>query len=191
MNITGKPLYMASYADWRAWLQENHAVEKEIWLLMYRKGAAIPCITIPEAVEEALCFGWIDSHKKGIDNEKSAQRFTPRKKGSIWSEVNKKRVAVLIEQGRMTEAGMARIIEAKQNGEWDKAAERENINLIPGDLQAALVENPIAQANFEKLAPSHKKQFLGWIYTAKTETTRSKRIQATIGLLEQGKKLSS
>jgi uncharacterized protein YdeI (YjbR/CyaY-like superfamily) len=121
MEITGQPLHVTGAEEWRAWLESNHAVEKEVWLTIYKKHTAKPSITIEEATEEALCFGWIDSMMKRIDDEKYVQRYTPRKKGSIWSEKNKKWVAELIEQGRMTEAGLAKIEEAKQNGEWHKA----------------------------------------------------------------------
>jgi uncharacterized protein YdeI (YjbR/CyaY-like superfamily) len=124
MKITGQPLYVTSAEEWRAWLQANHAVEKEVWLTFYKKHTGIPSLTFEEAAEEALCFGWIDSVMKRIDDEKYVLRHTPRKKGSNWSEVNKRRVAKLIEQGRMTEAGLAKIDEAKRNGEWDKATPR-------------------------------------------------------------------
>jgi uncharacterized protein YdeI (YjbR/CyaY-like superfamily) len=113
---------MTTAEEWRAWLEANHSVEKEVWLMFYKKHAATPCVTYEEATEEALCFGWIDSLMKRIDDEKRALRYTPRRKGSLWSERNKRLVARLIEQGRMTEAGLAKIEEAKQNGGWDKEA---------------------------------------------------------------------
>lgn len=120
MEITGQPLRMTTAKEWRAWLQANHAVEKEVWLIFYKKHTGISGVTFEEATEEALSFGWVDSIMKRIDEEKYALRYTPRRKGSIWSEGNKRRVANLIEQGRMTEAGLAKIDEAKQSGEWDK-----------------------------------------------------------------------
>jgi uncharacterized protein YdeI (YjbR/CyaY-like superfamily) len=190
MKATGPLLRVTSAAEWRAWLQANHAVASEVWLLMYKKHTAIPCVSLQEATEEALCFGWIDSLLRRIDDEKHALRYGPRKKGSIWSERNKKLVAKLIEQGRMTEAGFAAIEEAKRNGEWEKATRREDISRIPSDLGKALAASKPAQANFEKLAPSHKKQYLTWIASAKTEPTRSRRIQKTVTLLRQNKKLS-
>jgi uncharacterized protein YdeI (YjbR/CyaY-like superfamily) len=119
MKMTGQPLHVATAEEWRGWLQANHAVEKEVWLMIYKKHAATPSVTFEEATEEALCFGWIDSIMKPIDDEKYALRYTPRRKGSNWSESNKKRVAKLIEQGRMTEAGLAKIDEAKRNGKWE------------------------------------------------------------------------
>jgi uncharacterized protein YdeI (YjbR/CyaY-like superfamily) len=121
MEITGQPLRMTTAEEWRAWLRANHAVEKEAWLIFYKKHTGISGVTFEEATEEALSFGWVDSIMKRIDDEKYALRYTPRRKGSAWSEGNKKLVARLIEQRRMTEAGLAKINEAKQSGEWNKA----------------------------------------------------------------------
>jgi uncharacterized protein YdeI (YjbR/CyaY-like superfamily) len=121
MEMTRQSLRVASAKEWRAWLQANHAVEKEVWLIIYKKHTGTPSVTFEEATEEALCFGWIDSIMKGADEEKYILRYTPRRKGSKWSEANKKRAAKLIEQRRMTEAGLAKIEEAKRTGEWDKA----------------------------------------------------------------------
>ena len=121
MEITGKPLHFTTPDEWRAWLQANHATEKDVWLTFYKKHSATRSITFEEATDEALSFGWIDSSMKRIDDEKYVLRYTPRRKGSNWSERNKKRVAELIEAGRMTEAGLAKIDEAKQSGKWDEA----------------------------------------------------------------------
>jgi uncharacterized protein YdeI (YjbR/CyaY-like superfamily) len=118
MKISGQPVHFTTADEWRAWLQANHAVENEVWLTIHKKRSATRSVTYEEATEEAMCFGWVDSSMKGIDGEKYALRYTPRKKGSNWSESNKKRVAELIEQGRMTEAGLAKIEEAKRNGQW-------------------------------------------------------------------------
>ena len=115
-------MHFASRDDWRAWLEENHATALEIWLVHYKKHTGKPGLTLEEAVEEALCFGWIDGVLKLIDDEKYALRFSPRKKGSVWSETNKRRVAKLIRQGHMTEAGLAKVREAKANGQWQAAA---------------------------------------------------------------------
>jgi uncharacterized protein YdeI (YjbR/CyaY-like superfamily) len=121
LEITGKPLHFTTADEWRAWLQANHATEKDVWLTFYKKHSATSSITFEEATDEALSFGWIDSSMKRIDDEKYVLRYTPRRKGSNWSERNKKRVAELIEQGRMTEAGLAKIEEAKQSGKWDES----------------------------------------------------------------------
>ncbi len=175
--------------DWRAWLAENHAVAQEIWLVIRKKHTAKAGLTYVEALEEALCFGWIDGILKRIDDEKHTIRFTPRRKNSIWSEQNKKRVAKLIQEGRMTEAGLARIREAKANGQWEKAAVREDVTVVPPELTAALARNAQARENFDKLAPSYRKQFIYWIGTAKRDQTREKRIKTTIKLLAANRRL--
>jgi uncharacterized protein YdeI (YjbR/CyaY-like superfamily) len=155
MVRVGNHLYVASRDHWRTWLQENHGTEKEIWLIHYKKHTAKPSISYEEAVEEALCFGWIDSIMKSLDDEKYALRYSPRKRGSIWSEANKRRVERMISQGLMTEAGMAKIREAKESGEWQKATVREDTTNIPPDLEEALRANEKARHNFEGLAPSY------------------------------------
>jgi uncharacterized protein YdeI (YjbR/CyaY-like superfamily) len=175
--------------DWRAWLVENHATAQEIWLIIRKKHVAKAGLTYIEALEEALCFGWIDGILKRIDDEKHTVRFTPRRKNSIWSELNKTRVAKLIQEGRMTAAGLARIKEAKANGQWAKAAVREDVTVVPPELTAALAENAQARDSFEKLAPSHRKQFIYWISTAKREETRARRIKTTIKLLAANRRL--
>jgi uncharacterized protein YdeI (YjbR/CyaY-like superfamily) len=166
--------------QWRAWLDENHAGEKEAWLVIQKHHVARAGVSYEEAVEEALCFGWIDGRMKSVDADTYVLRFSPRKRRSIWSASNQKRVESLIAQGRMTEAGMAKVREAKENGEWEAAIRRENTSSLPDDLRAALAGNASAQANFERLPPSQKKQFLYWISTAKTEETRQRRIRKTI-----------
>jgi uncharacterized protein YdeI (YjbR/CyaY-like superfamily) len=175
--------------DWRAWLAAHHATAQEIWLVIRKAHAAKAGLTYAEALEEALCFGWIDGILKRIDDEKHTIRFTPRRKNSIWSEQNKKRVAKLIQEGRMTEAGLARIKEAKASGQWEKAAVREGVTVVPPELAAALAENARARENLERLAPSYRKQFLYWIGSAKRDETREKRIRTTIKLLVANRRL--
>ncbi|SRR6266508_2176129 len=119
MEITGEPQHFTTAQEWRAWLQAHHADTKEVWLVFYKKHTGTLGITFDEATDDALSFGWIDSSMKRIDDEKYVLRYTPRRKGSNWSEANKRRVAKLIEQGRMTEAGFAKIDQAKQDGKWD------------------------------------------------------------------------
>jgi uncharacterized protein YdeI (YjbR/CyaY-like superfamily) len=121
MKMTGQPLHFTTVDEWRTWLEANHATQDEVWLMIYKRHAETPSVTLTETVEEALCFGWIDSQMQPIDGERRAQRFTPRRKTSNWSERNKERAAGLIEQGRMTDAGLAKIEEAKRNGRWDRA----------------------------------------------------------------------
>jgi len=115
-----KPLHLARRQDWRAWLEKHHVSEKHVWLIIHRKHTGKVGLLLEEAVEEALCFGWIDGLLRPLDGERYALRFSPRKKGGHWSESNRKRVAKLIRQGRMAEAGLARVREAKENGEWTR-----------------------------------------------------------------------
>jgi uncharacterized protein YdeI (YjbR/CyaY-like superfamily) len=174
---------------WRSWLAENHDTAKEIWLVFYKKHAGKAGLTYVEALEEALCFGWIDGILKRIDEEKHTIRFSPRKKNSIWSQQNKKRVGKLIREGRMTEAGLAKVSEAKINGQWDKATLREDTTLVPPEFEAALAECGKARENFEKLAPCYRKQFIYWIGIAKRDETRYNRVKGAIGLLARNKRL--
>jgi len=189
METIGKQLNFTNRDEWRAWLEENHHTAKEAWLVHYKKHAGKPGLSLEEAVEEALCFGWIDGVMHRIDDEKFALRYSPRKKGSIWSETNKRRVRKLIKQGRMTEAGLAQVKEAKANGQWRAAALREDTTNIPADLKTALKADRQTWRKFERLAPSHKRQFIYWIASAKTDKTRQRRIRETIRLITEKKRL--
>jgi uncharacterized protein YdeI (YjbR/CyaY-like superfamily) len=121
MKMTGQPIHFATAQEWRAWLKANHATAEDVWLTIYKKHAGTPSVALQEAMQEAICFGWIDSQMQPIDAEQYALRFTPRRRTSNWSERKKGWAEMLIEQGRMTEAGLAKIEEAKQNGRWDNA----------------------------------------------------------------------
>jgi uncharacterized protein YdeI (YjbR/CyaY-like superfamily) len=174
---------------WRAWLAAHHGTAQEIWLIIHKKHAGKAGLTYLDALEEALCFGWIDGILKRIDDEKHTIRFSPRRKNSIWSEQNKRRVAKLIQEGRMTEAGLARIEEAKTNGQWAKAAVREDVKIVPPELTAALAGNARARENFEKLAPSYRRQFIYWVGIAKHDETRRKRVAEVVRLLVRNERL--
>ena len=170
-------LHITNRDEWRAWLEKHHDAEKEVWLVYYKKRAGKPRIPYEDAVEEALCYGWIDSTVNRIDDEKYMQKFTPRKNESVWSEANKRRAGRMIKHGRMTEAGLAKIREAKRTGQWDRAGRRQYPTEIPHDLKGALAANKKAGQNFENLAPSYRRQLLGWIMSAKRDETRRKRIK--------------
>jgi uncharacterized protein YdeI (YjbR/CyaY-like superfamily) len=181
-----------AFADreaWRAWLAQNHATATEMWLVFFKKHTGKPGLTYIEALEEALCFGWIDGILKRIDGQKHTIRFSPRTKKSIWSEQNKGRVRRLIRERRMTDAGLAKIKEAKANGQWAKAAQREDVTIIPPELTAALADNAEARRNFEKLAPSYRRQFIYWVGIAKHDETRQKRVAETLRLLVRNERL--
>jgi len=182
-------LYVTNRGDWRAWLRENHATKKEVWLIYYKEHTSKPRIPYDDAVEEALCFGWIDSIIKKIDDEKFAQKFTPRKRSSKWSEANKKRAMKMIKEGRMTEVGMAKIREAQNSGEWFKTAPIRKELTFPLDLHKQLAANKKALDNFNRLANGYKRLFVRWITSAKKEETRQRRLMEAIKLLEQNKKL--
>lgn len=189
MTEAGGRRSMRSREQWRTWLAENHAAAKEIWLVFYKRHTGKSGLAYVEAVEEALCFGWIDGIVKRIDGEKHTIRFSPRRKNSIWSELNKQRVGRLIAAGRMTGAGLVRVSEAKANGRWDQAALREDTTLVPPELTAALAKNDKARQSFEKLAPCYRKQFIYWVGSAKRDETRCKRVVEAVRLLSCDRRL--
>ncbi|HYE65229.1 MAG TPA: YdeI/OmpD-associated family protein [Pyrinomonadaceae bacterium] len=185
-----KTLYITSRGVWRAWLEKNHAIETEAWLIYYKKHTNRPRIPYDEAVEEALCFGWIDSIVRRIDDDRYAQKFTPRRNNSQWSELNKKRVRKLIKEGRMTRAGLAKVRTEILAGQEDSLSEPKKKELvIPQHIEKALRKNRAAWENFNNLAPSYRRKFVMWITDAKKEETREKRLRESIELLAQNKKL--
>ncbi len=181
-----KPLYVKDRKSWRAWLSKNHAKQKELWLVFYKKHTGKPTVSYEDAVQEALCFGWIDSTVRRLDDERYIQLFTPRKAKSNWSDLNKRRVKILIKQGLMTEAGLRKIEEARKDGSWKNLDAVEKLK-VPADLVKALASNKKAGNNFTALSPSRKKAFLYWIGSAKTEATRAKRIAETVRLVAENK----
>lgn len=165
-------------AAWRRWLTRNHASSPGVWLILTKKDSGIACVAYEEAVEEALCFGWIDSTAKGIDGIRRRQMFTPRKRKSSWSASNKARVARLIDQGLVTEAGLVAVERAKADGTWTAGDDAERL-IVPPDLAAALRRPAAARRNFDAFTPSARKSILLWIGEAKRAETRVKRIATT------------
>ncbi|MCL1474858.1 YdeI/OmpD-associated family protein [Argonema antarcticum] len=194
-NVTAMPnfdtqletFYAANSKEWREWLEKNHRTSIGIWLIYYKVKSSQPSIKYSEAVKEALCFGWIDSKVKGLDEERYMQIFTPRKPKSVWSKLNKQYIQELIDRGLMTEAGLSKIAAAKQDSSWNTLDAIEAL-IIPDDLQQALATNEIANQYFEALSKSSKKNILFWIESAKRLETRSKRIEQTISSAAQNKK---
>jgi len=182
-------LYISNRKEWRKWLKENHGNIKEVWLIYYKKHTGKLRIPYDDAVEEALCYGWIDSTVKRIDDEKYRQKFTPRNDKSNWSEHNKKRVAKMIKQGKMTKAGMDKINVAKENGKWNKKIEAVKEFKMPSELSQILSANKKARDFFNELSPSNKKQYIGWIASAKKVETREKRAKVALKLLKTKQKL--
>jgi len=174
--------------EWRTWLEKNHDKEAEIWLVFYKVKVKKNSIKYEEAVQEALCFGWIDSIVKRIDNEKHMQKYSPRKVNSNWSASNKARVEKLIKEGLMTESGLKAIEIAKQNGSWSRLDSVDIRLETPKALSAAFKKNHTAKKAYEKLAPSRKKQFLWWIESAKRDETKNKRVEETLKLLVENKR---
>ncbi len=182
-----EPVLFKTRESWRDWLEKNHEVEAEIWLVYYKRESGKQSVAYEEAVEEAICFGWIDGKVRTIDGERYMQRFSPRSKNSSWSESNKERVVRMIEKGCMTQAGMAAVLAAKTGGHWDDLVAVDSLEM-PEDLESALASNPEAGANFQNLSNSQKKQYLHWVLSAKTPETRNKRIKKTVKRAAQNKK---
>lgn len=167
--------YPVSLADWRKWLAKNHLSKQCVWLVCYNKNSSKKSITWSESVDVALCFGWIDSKKIKIDDQRTHQFFSKRKANSTWSKINKFKVAQLIEKGLMTEAGFKSIDIAKQNGSWTILDSVEEL-IIPEDLNTALKSKSEAREFFEGLSRSSKKAMLQWLVLARRPETRQKRV---------------
>lgn len=178
-----------SRADWRSWLGLNHDSVQVTWLVLYKKHTGKYTLTCRDSLEEALCFGWIDGLRRSIDSEKYACRFTPRRKRSKWSAFNLKLVEKLINEGRMTGAGMKAFNKSKSHSsEILEARNSREIRLLP-ELEASLNENEAAWKNFQDFAPSYRRQYTGWLSSAKRLETREKRLKEAVRLLEENKKL--
>ena len=184
-----KQLHIVNLRDWREWLLRNHASEQEIWLVFHKAHTGAPRLPYEDAVEEAICFGWIDSIVKRLDDETYVQKFTPRNKKSEWSEPNKKRARKMIRQGRMAEPGLVKVKEAKADGRWGKVKFREAPARIPLDLRKALIADAKAREIFDGYPPSYKKQLIGWIMSARKDETRQRRIGEVLELTAQNKRL--
>jgi uncharacterized protein YdeI (YjbR/CyaY-like superfamily) len=173
-------------AAWRRWLEKNHDRADDIWLIFYKKHVGKKSLEYEEAVEEALCFGWIDSKLRRIDDEKHKQRYTPRRPGSNWAKSNKARVEKLIANGSMTEAGLLKINAAKQDGSWDRLDAVESVLIVPDDLRIALNRNRRAMKNFDAFTKSQKQQYLWWLETARRKETRKERVRQIVERATRG-----
>jgi uncharacterized protein YdeI (YjbR/CyaY-like superfamily) len=171
-------------AEWRAWLEANHATAGSAWLVTWRRATGRPVLAYEDAVEEALCFGWIDGQTRKLDDERGAQYFAPRKRGGTWAASNKERVARLAAEGRMAPAGMAAVEQAKADGSWTLLDEVEAM-IVPADLAEALAAHPPAAERWDGFSPSARRMILWWILQAKRPTTRAARIEETAALAAQ------
>jgi uncharacterized protein YdeI (YjbR/CyaY-like superfamily) len=170
-----------SLEDWRAWLTENHGVSTGCWLATFKKATGQPRVEYDDAVAEALCWGWIDSVTRSLDEQRSLLYYSPRKKGSGWSRTNKLRLEVLIPAGRMQPAGMALVEAAKADGSWSKLDDVE-LGVVPADLASEFARYPLAAERFAAFPWSVRRGILEWIVQAKTPATRAKRIEETARL---------
>lgn len=170
-------------AAWRAWLEANHTRPDGIWLITYRRASSKATFTYEQAVEEALCYGWIDGHTKTLDEERGMQWYAPRRAGSVWARSNKERVARLIADGRMTPAGLAKIEAAQADGSWTLLDSVERLE-VPDDLAAEFDKYPDARAHFDAFPPSARRMALAWIATAKRPATRAQRVSETARLAQ-------
>jgi len=180
------PTLFKNARAFETWLKKHHARSDGLWLQIAKKGADEPSVTYPEAVEIALCWGWIDGQKKGLDDQHFLQRFTPRRARSIWSKINVDKVAALIEAGRMQPAGQAQIDAAKADGRWDQAYDSARTSAMPDDLQAALAATPAAEAFFATVNASNRYAVLWRVQTAVKPETRAKRIAQLVEMLARG-----
>jgi uncharacterized protein YdeI (YjbR/CyaY-like superfamily) len=186
-----KAIHPKTRKAWRQWLEKNHADSPGIWLTYYKKETGKRKLWYHEAVEEALCFGWIDSLPRKLDEERAMLKFTPRKPKSVWSQLNKKRINELIKSNLMTEAGLAKIEEAKKNGSWNTLTDSDthtDNNSLPPSLLNALNKNKKALENFKAFPPSYRKRFLFWIDSAKRPETKAERIKQTVLMAAANKK---
>jgi uncharacterized protein YdeI (YjbR/CyaY-like superfamily) len=181
---TPKTLDARNCEQWRQWLAKHHESESQVWLVFHKRQTGRPSIAYDDAVDEALCFGWIDSLIKRLDDDRYARKFTPRKPDSRWSASNRKRYAQLKASGRLTRAGLER---APTDRRYD--ARRPSPSKVPQYIQQALRSRPRAWNHFERLAPSYRRMYIAWIDSAKREETKTRRLREAVGLLAAGKKL--
>lgn len=185
MQITN-PKYFKNRNELRKWLEKNHNKQKEVWVLFYKVHTKKKSLRYAEAVEEALCFGWIDGIVKRIDDEKHAQRYTPRKPRSYWSNVNKERVKRMIEEGKMTDAGLAKIKDAKKSGWWQNAYTTTRRDYeISEEMKKVLMSDKVAWINFQNFGKGAQNTYIFWVNYAQRQETKKKRI---LFVLERAKK---
>ena len=182
-------LTFATMADWRAWLERNHTDSQGVWVQFAKRSSRIESVSYFEAVEVALCCGWIDSQAKSLDENYYIQKFTPRKANSIWSQINCVKALALIKRGRMLPAGHAAIKRAKENGRWKAAYHGPKKSTVPPDLQAELDKSPKAAAFFKTLSSQNRYAILFRLQTAKKAETRAARLAKFIGMLKRGETL--
>jgi len=181
-------LFFTNKKHWRTWLENNHDKSAEIWLIHYKKSSKKKGLNQFDAVEEALCYGWIDSKLMKIDENRFILRYSPRKEKSVWSKINKQRAEKLILVGKMTEAGFEKINLAKKHGLWETAYTNMIKERLPSDLKNALLLDLTAWKNFQNFANSYRNTYIGWVKQARTDITRKKRIREVVNRSKENKK---
>jgi uncharacterized protein YdeI (YjbR/CyaY-like superfamily) len=171
---------------WESWLAKNHGDAKGVWMRLAKKNSGAKSITYPEALEIALCYGWIDAQKRGESESAWLQRFMPRAKKSIWSKINTEKALALIASGRMTSAGLDEVVRAKQDGRWEAAYEPASTATVPADFEAELNKNPRARDFFKTISATNRYAILWRLQTAKKAEARTKRMRSFIEMLEKG-----
>lgn len=179
-------LRFASAAEWEAWLEESHATRDGVWIEIAKKGTGIDSVRYPEALESALCFGWIDGRREALDERHFLQRYTPRRSRSRWSKINREAAERLVAEGRMRPAGLAEVERAKADGRWDAAYEGQRRMTVPDDLQRELDARPQAMAFFGQLSSQNRYAILYRLHDAKRPETRARRLATFIAMLEAG-----
>jgi len=179
----------ASQKEWAKWLKTNHLTSQGLWMQLAKKASCSPSVTYAEAIETALCYGWIDGQKQSHSAEAWLQKFTPRGRRSIWSKINREKAVALIEGGKMKPRGLAEVERAKQDGRWEQAYDSPGSATVPADLQTALNKSPKAKAFFATLESRNRYAILWRIQTAKKAETRAKRIDLFIKMLEKGERI--
>lgn len=182
-------IYFASPDEFRAWLEANHAVERELLVGYYKKGSGKAGMSWPESVDQALCYGWIDGVRRRVDDERYMNRFTPRKPGSTWSVINIKRVGELIELGLMQPAGLKAFEARREDRSRTYAYEQEGGPALSDEQEAAFRANPAAWEFFQAQAPSYRRTVSWWVISAKREETRSRRLATLIAASADGRRL--
>jgi uncharacterized protein YdeI (YjbR/CyaY-like superfamily) len=178
-------LHVETREEWRKWLEKHHSTEEDIWLVHYKKHTGKPVLPYDDAVEEAICFGWIDTLVRRIDEERYAQRYTPRTERSQWSETNKRRARKMIELGKMTEKGLQKLGNALNER---PAQPRIKATDIPADMKAALKADEQAWKNFSAFAPGYRRNYIEWVLDAKRDETRLRRIESVVERARENKK---
>lgn len=180
---------IASQGDWEEWLAVNHASSTGLWLRIAKQAAGVATVSYAEALESAICYGWIDGQKGSRDDRFWLQKFTPRRRGSRWSRINRDKAEELLRHGRLKPAGLAQVEQARQDGHWEAAYAGPRTATVPDDLQRALDEHPAARAFFATLDSRNRYAILYRIQDAKKPETRARRIARYVALLDEGKRL--